>query len=136
MSRPDQFVDWIFEFNETVIGVNRAEVGPLDQAEAEWLRKALIEEVEEFVEAAAAQDVVKAVDSLLDKVYFAIGGLRRMGLTREQATACMATIHEKNMTKKRGGLAKRGGFEADAVKPEGFVPPEQAIHNILFGGGL
>lgn len=134
MDRPDQFVDWIFEFNETVIGVNRAEVGPLDPSEAEWLRKALIEEVEEFVEAAVNQDVVKAVDALLDKVYFAIGGLRRMGLTREQATACMAAIHAKNMTKKRGGLAKRGGFEADAVKPEGFVSPEESIYKILFGG--
>lgn len=134
MSRPDLFVDWIFEFNETVIGVNRAGVGPLDSVEAEWLRKALTEEVDEFVQAAARQDVVQAVDALLDKVYFAIGGLRRMGLTREQATACMAAIHEKNMTKKRGGLAKRGGFEADAVKPEDFVPPEVAIYAILFGG--
>jgi predicted HAD superfamily Cof-like phosphohydrolase len=75
--------------------------------------------------------VVKMVDALLDLCYFAIGGLRRMGLTEEQARGCFLAIHNANMTKKKGGQAKRGNFEDDAVKPADFVPPDQAIAHIL-----
>ena len=43
-------------------------------------------------------------------------------------------VHKANMTKKRGAQAKRGNDENDAVKPDNWLPPEEAIGAILFGG--
>jgi predicted HAD superfamily Cof-like phosphohydrolase len=41
-------------------------------------------------------------------------------------------VHEANMEKKLGVVAKRGdGSAADAVKPEGWIPPEGRIEAIL-----
>lgn len=123
----------VFAFNDIVINVGQRPLNPLTQTEAEWTLKAWAEESDEFRDAWENQDIVKMVDSALDLCYFAIGTLRRMGLTVEQAQACFQAIHEANMRKKKGKKAERGDFEDDAVKPEDFVPPDELIGNILFG---
>jgi predicted HAD superfamily Cof-like phosphohydrolase len=130
----DIIIDSVFDFNEQIIGVAESKaLNPLTQAERDWTIKAWYEEIDEFKEGFAQQDIVKMADSALDLVYFAVGTLKRMGLTREQAVACFSTIHIANMTKKKGGQAKRGDFADDAGKPEDFVPPDQKIGQILFG---
>jgi predicted HAD superfamily Cof-like phosphohydrolase len=123
----------IYQFNTEVINVSERSLNPLSHkdGEFEYLVKALNEEVAEFITAYGNQDVVKMADAILDLCYFAIGGLRRMGITEDQARACFLAIHNANMTKKRGAQAKRGGFEDDAVKPTDFVPPDEAIAHIL-----
>lgn len=121
----------IFRFNEEIIGVDTPEARMLTAAEWEWLKTALKEEMTEMEAAYIAGDIAGMVDGGLDLVYFAIGALRRMGLTSDQAWDCFFAIHKANMTKKKGKLEKRGDFEHDAVKPENFVPPEQVIKQIL-----
>lgn len=131
--KTDPIFDAIYDFNEQVIGtpVNQP-MGPLTQAQFDWTLKAWHEEIHEFVAAAHSQDMVKMVDSCLDLIYFAVGTMKKLGVNREQAYACMMAIHEANMCKKKGVVTSRGGDE-DAFKPSDFVPPDQTIGIILFG---
>jgi predicted HAD superfamily Cof-like phosphohydrolase len=124
----------IFDFNEQIIGLDQfLELNCLTEEQFQWTIKALEEEIQEFSVAYGAQDLIGMVDAVLDLVYFAVGTLKKMGLTRSQAYEVMMVIHGKNMTKKRGGKTTRGNFEEDAIKPEGFVSPEDEIGGILFG---
>lgn len=123
----------VFEFNELIIGTDHVSMNTLSDEQAEWTRKAYNEEIAEFSKARDEQDLVGMVDATLDLIYFAMGTLKKMGLTVAQAEECMTAVHSANMTKKKGKLASRGNFGDDAVKPEGFVPPEEAIGLILFG---
>lgn len=128
----EHLIHHIFEFNEQIIGINDVELNPLSQEQIHWTYKALSEEVAEFMTAADQEDIVGMVDAMLDLTYFAIGTLKKLGLTREQAVGCFHAVHTANMTKKRGGKATRGNFEEDATKPAGFVSPEMAMAQLLF----
>ena len=116
----------VIAFNRDLLGIPQRPIGPLPDAELEHLIKCLHEEfIVELRTAAMAQDVVAKVDSILDGIYFAIGGLYKMGLNPDQ-------IHEKNMEKKAGTVARRAVEGAvDAVKPADFIPPEIEIARIL-----
>jgi len=136
----------VFQFNDKALGVRpRIQLG-LNEDQVKFLGKAMLEEVDELnmassgFEPRTAQRVddhwklVHQVDALVDAAYFAIGGLARAGLTKEQAMACFDAIHAANMAKKLGVNANRGDMGvADAVKPAGWVPPELEIYKILFG---
>ncbi len=129
----DPVFDAIFDFNERVVKVEEAPLNTLSDKQHEWTLKAYREEITEFVQARDKQDIIGMVDASLDLVYFAVGTLKKMGLSREQAFAIMMVIHRKNMKKERGKTGTRGDHEEDAVKPEGFVGPEEEIGHILFG---
>ena len=78
--------------------------------------------------------MVDQVDALVDTVIFALGGLARLGLTEEQAEACFNAVMDANFEKKRGTKESRAvEGVADAIKPEGWVGPEQRIKAILTG---
>ena len=130
----DKIVYSIYEFNEQIIGMpNDLPLQPLPKELKEWFWSAMNEELAEYAEAWATQDLIGQVDAILDMIYFAVGRLQQMGLTREQTIACFDAIHTANMTKKRGAQAKRGNVETDAVKPDGWISPEEGIKRILFG---
>lgn len=129
----DPIFDAIFDFNEQVIGTPvQLALNTLTDKQYQWTHKFCQEELVEFETAKNADDIVGMVDAVLDLIYGAFGTLKKMGLTREQAAACMWAIHRANMTKKKGFVAARGSDE-DAAKPVDFVPPETEIGNILFG---
>ena len=130
-STPDM-VDQVFEFNELIIGTGDIDFNPLDKAKVAWTVKAYLEEIDEFETAFEKQDIVGMVDGTLDLIYFALGTLKKMGLSRAHVRECMTAVHTANMTKKKGKLASRGNHEDDAVKPVDFAPPEKAISDILF----
>jgi len=132
MANDVDMVHQVFEFNELIIGLADIELNPLDEAVMAWTVKAYLEEIGELKTAFEDQDIVKMVDANLDLIYFAIGTLKKMGLSREHVRECMTAIHTANMTKRKGKLAKRNDHENDAVKPDDFVPPEEAISEILF----
>ena len=121
----------VVEFNAKVLGIEQRPLHLLTEDEETYLEKALYEEVFEFQDAYTENNIVGVVDGLLDLCYFAIGGLYRSGLTIEQIERCFGVIHKANMQKKVGVQLKRGGKAIDAVKPEGWKPPEEQIKEIL-----
>jgi predicted HAD superfamily Cof-like phosphohydrolase len=125
-------IDHIFDFNEQVIGTGDVELNCLTGPQQEWTKKFVQEELDEFEQAYAKQDLVGMVDAVGDLIYGAMGTFKKMGLTRDQVRQAFTAIHEANMTKKKGRTSR--GSDEDAMKPEGFVPPEQRIAAILFGG--
>lgn len=128
----NDFVQQVFEFNEKVLDIGQREKGLLSDKELDYAIKAGVEELMEFEEAHKSQDFIAAVDAVIDGMYFYIGFLKRMGLTAEQVSACMTAVHQANMEKKLGVVEKRGGLGvADAVKPAGWVGPEERIAKVL-----
>lgn len=127
----------VVAFNEMIGNARKEKPALLDEKECDWLYSALQEEAEEFLDAHEDQpDVSVAVDSLIDSIYFAIGGLHRLGLTPAQMQGCFDAVHNANLTKKRGVVGKRpnDGTIADAVKPEDFKDPVVLIREILNAG--
>jgi predicted HAD superfamily Cof-like phosphohydrolase len=124
----------VIEFNRLIGNHGKPEPQLPSEAEAKWIHEALNEEADEFLEACEIEpNLVGAVDALIDSIYFAIGGLHRLGLTEEQMQKCFDAVHNANLTKKGGLNPNRtnDGTVADATKPEGWVGPEQKIREIL-----
>lgn len=130
MSFPHQVV----EFNSKVLKISQRPKGMLAEAEFQISENSLKEEIDEFIEAHQSGDFVGCVDAMIDLMYFANGVLYKMGLTPEEIVKCKTAVHEANMEKKLGVNHRRGdGSAADAVKPEGWVSPEERIIDILDG---
>lgn len=126
---PD-IIDQIFDFNEQIINLGDIEFNTLTQKQFDWTVNFCQEELREFQEAYEKEDLVGMVDAIGDLIYGAMGTFKKMGLNREHVRECFTAIHNANMTKKRGDKGR--GSDEDAVKPADFVPPEQAIADILF----
>ena len=128
----------ITQFNQEVVGIHRDLVKPLSELEAQWLVATLKEETEEFEDALVVDDSEVALqgqaDALMDLVYFAVGGLTRLGITPEKMHRIFQVVHNANMSKKKGVKKERAvAFDLDCKKPDGWVSPDSAIHTILFG---
>lgn len=140
----------VFEFNSRCLQVKPKPVVHLDENHRAFCVKAIREEAQELEDAnhgsladgvdevTTEEDrratVVAHVDALIDAAYFAIGGMARAGLTKDQAVACMLAVHGCNMAKKMGIAVGRGDMGvADAIKPAKWVGPEDRIYKILFG---
>lgn len=123
----------VIDFNTLIIKIEPRPIGPMSDAEFRHLHKCLREEFsDEFYIGHINQDVIQMADALLDGMYFALGGLYKMGLNAEQIRNCFMAIHEANMTKKSGIVEKRAIEGAnDAVKPSHWISPETQIAGIL-----
>lgn len=122
----------VSEFNSLILGIKDRVLGPLSQSEAIHLQKALHEEANELMEGVDEHDFIKQIDSLIDSIYFALGGLYKMGLSTDQVINIFNAVHDANMTKKKGVVQKRFvDGSVDAIKPDGWVPPEERIAEIL-----
>ena len=128
--KTQDIIDLIFDFNEQVIGTGDVDLNALTEKQHAWTQTFVTEEAQELAEAFDQQDIVKMVDAVGDLIYGAMGTFKKMGLTREHVRAVFLAIHNANMTKKRGDKGR--GSDEDAVKPVDFVPPEEAIADILF----
>lgn len=94
----------------------------LRRERAAWAEAAMLEEVAEFKLAAARYDIAETADALIDLVYFALGRLIELGLSPSMV---FEEVHKANMAKQRGELSKRpGAMGHDAIKPEGWKPPD------------
>ena len=117
------------EFNKEIVGIDRNKPQSLDAKEFEWLIGVFEEEIQELQD---AETLVDQVDAIMDLIYFACGGITRMGINHEKAKAVFHTIHDANMQKARGKKEGRAvEFELDASKPEGWQPPEEKIAALL-----
>lgn len=123
----------VIEFNRDLLGIQPRPISPLSSDEFSHLSKAFSEEFgTEFREAFDQEDVIKMVDSIIDGMYFAIGGLYKMGLDADQIEACFLAVHNANMSKVAGKVARRAvGNVPDAIKPENWISPELEIAKIL-----
>lgn len=121
----------IFDFNQNLLGIDPRLPLALKAEEKKWLVHCLMEEATELAE---SEDRVDQVDALVDAIVFSIGGLYRLGLTAEQAEACVGAVMDANFEKKAGAKPGRvyKGVQ-DAVKPKGWVGPEVRIQAILEG---
>ena len=119
-------------FQEKILTNQRPSLGLFNYESLGLLTRQLTEEVQEMNEGHDADSVVDVVDALIDNIYFAIGGLHKLGLTPEQMEECFMSVHDANMTKKRGEKV-RGGIASsdDAIKPSGWQSPEHRIAYIL-----
>lgn len=84
--------------------------------------KFMVEELDEFINAEEAGDIVEMADAIADLVYVALGTAYRMGLPFPEI---WDAVHAANMRKVRGET-KRGN-KVDAMKPVGWVGPETEI---------
>lgn len=122
----------VVEFNKKVLGIEQRPLTFPSGSELDHSVKCLKEEATELSEAYQAGDFIGCIDANIDTMYFAIGNLYKLGLTPEQMEKCFTVVHEHNMRKVRGVVDRRGdGSAPDAIKPEGFVGPEEQIAEIL-----
>lgn len=127
--QPKNIISRVFDFNAHVVGIQPRLLSPLDPNEKKWLVGVLHEEA---LELGDSNTLVDDVDALVDSVIFALGGLYRLGLTEQQAQACIHAVMDANCEKKPGQKSGRevSGVK-DAVKPKNWVGPEQRIKEIL-----
>ncbi len=117
----------VAKFHQQVLGLPDAEKPFLP--DYSWLHERyqfLMEEVEEFMLAADAENLVGMADALLDTIYVALGTLHMMGIPVQQ---CWDAVQKANMAKVRG-TTKRGNL-IDARKPMGWVGPETEIRKAI-----
>lgn len=138
-------IDKVVYFNQSILGIDQRKPAVLALNEVQITVKSLREEVQEFEDAyngcMADDDTIKKEyetpyivamsDALIDNIYFAIGGLYKLGLTADQIRRAMDAVHDCNVQKKAGQNAKRATGAADAVKPDGWVGPEEKIRAII-----
>ena len=119
-------------FNRLVTNVPVPDVPTvLNRERLQWANTAFEEEMTEFNQAVNDEDVLEAADGLIDLVFFALGRLGEMGIP---AKAVWEGVAAANLLKKQGSLAKRpGSMGHDAVKPDGWAPPN---HSFLLGFSL
>lgn len=124
----------VIEFNSQILGIDQEILQVLPREEALLLVRQLREEIEEFEVAHQRDNFVACVDSLIDLIYFALGGLYKKGLNSEDFHEVFAIVHECNMNKKKGTVEKRAvEGAADAIKPEGWKAPECLILEYFSG---
>lgn len=123
-----RMIDAASRFNETVAGLKPPKRPQVPHpTRVKWATSAFREEIQEFEEACARGDVPEAADALLDLMYFAAGRLHEMGVP---PNAVLDEVQRANMDKTRGALAKRpGSMGHDAIKPEGWTPPDHSWLN-------
>lgn len=129
----------VIEFNQRVLGVaKRHLIGWQKENDFRLSLTQLREEVNEAEEAYQNGDFVKLIDAFIDLDYFLKGVVYKHGLTVEQYQELFVLVHEANMEKKLGINHNRPGFDgaADAVKPEGWIPPEDRIRAKLNEWGM
>lgn len=116
----DAMLDMVDRFNREIIGLPiPGKPKMLDADRKQWSCTAFEEEMTEFKEAKTIED---EADALIDLTYFALGRLVEMGLA---PLPLFEQVHGANMKKKRGELSKRPAARGfDAVKPEGWKPPD------------
>lgn len=123
----------VIQFNQEILGIGERPVGLLDAAEMMLSLKQLREEIQEMEDAFNKGDLVGVVDGLVDLDFFTRGVVYKHGLCPEAYSRCFKAVFEANMQKALGKKKGRDEFGdvADAIKPEGWQPPEELIRTIL-----
>ncbi len=127
-----QFASDVIDFNRQVLSITHRDKGLLSVPELNQTINCLREEIDEFHESHESGDYIASVDALIDLIYFAVGGLYRMGLDSDEISDCASAVHAANMDKKLGIVPRRGdGSSPDAIKSTEWTGPEHRLAAIL-----
>lgn len=126
------FAEMVEEFHRKVLKYEPHEKRPLTKEEFDIHWKAFCEEMHEFSDSYNNSDYIGSIDAVIDLMYFGMGSLVKMGLSAHEIDRCISAVHKANMEKKLGVVECRGdGSVADAIKPDGWVSPEERIAEIV-----
>ena len=103
----------------TKFGITSEEV-PFSEEEKKFRICAMQEELDEYKEAETKED---QLDALVDLVVFAMGTAERQGML-EVFDEAFKRVILANCKKEIGQNQKRGSFQLDLVKPEGWTAPD------------
>jgi predicted HAD superfamily Cof-like phosphohydrolase len=103
----------------TKFGITSEEV-PFSEEEKKFRICAMQEELDEYKEAETKED---QLDALVDLVVFAMGTAERQGML-EVFDEAFKRVMLANCKKEIGQNQKRGSFQLDLVKPEGWTAPD------------
>lgn len=122
----------VAKFNKELIGIDRQPGAVEDRGEFDFMVGTIDEEKLELIEAFDEGDFIKALDATADLIYFATGFFTRMGIGPKTAQKICYAVHDCNMQKVAGKKSAREvTHDLDAVKPAGWVGPEERIMEIL-----
>jgi len=82
----------------------------------------MLEEVEEFKDAACCGDEAEMLDALVDLQVFLMGSIKSLGY-RDVFDAAFAEVMRANLAKEVGRKSTRPGQMHDLIKPKGWTPP-------------
>lgn len=120
------------EFQGSVLNISDKPMQLMNDDEHDFVMGCLLEEVDEINCSHITKDYVGCIDGYIDLIYFAMGGLTRMGLSHDVSLKIFEAVHQHNMLKVKGIKDEREvQHENDAIKPEGWVSPEEKISQIL-----
>lgn len=126
----DKMMAMVERFNRDIIGVGIPSCPMMlsfDRGEARL--KHIREELTELEDAISGEDLGDTVDAVLDLTYVALGALVEMGVS---PLPVFEVVHEANMRKHAGTVDRRPENAGhDAVKPEGWKPPDLAPYLTL-----
>lgn len=126
-------IDQVFTFNRVVLGKGETEPHLVDSEEMALSLHQFREEVQEIEDAYNAGSLVGVVDGLIDLQYYILGVVYKLGISEAVFRQCFDLVHLKNMEKMKGKKKGRDQYDAaDAVKPEGWVGPEEEMAAIIF----
>ena len=125
--------NYVEYFNRKVLGIEPRQIGLMDPMEFKLSMTQLREEIREMEEAYEHGDLIAVVDGMVDLDYFLKGVVYKHGIMAPIYNEIFKVVHDANMQKKLGVKSGREGFDgaADAVKPAGWVAPEEKIGLIL-----
>lgn len=103
----------------TKFGITSEQV-PFSKTEKEFRICAMREEIDEYIESETKED---ELDAIVDLVVFALGTLERQGML-EVFDEAFKRVMIANCKKEIGQNQKRGSFQLDLVKPEGWTAPD------------
>jgi len=124
----------VIDFNQRVLKVEPKPTIALQDPDAFRLSLAQMrEELDEMENAYEQGDLIGVIDGLIDLDYFHKGVVYKHGIGVALYNELFVAVHEANMEKKLGVNHNRPGFNgaADAVKPEGWLPPEDRLRAII-----
>lgn len=132
MSHPSIAPDVIDHFNAAYYGATYPDVKLLTDDLISALQQDFENLMAEFSTILDEKFIISEVLAVSQMCQGFINIFFELGLTPPMINDIMAAVHAANMEKKLGVNAKRGdGQTADAVKPEGWIPPEERIGEII-----
>jgi len=94
----------------------------LEPVDISFYARFLMEELSELMKAHEKQNLVDAADALADLAYVTMGCAHHMGINLPEV---LGIVHAHNMCKEPGTTSR--GYSQDAIKPAGWVGPEEMI---------